>query len=77
MLSNMMFDNAPIQAPSRLAVIRDHLPIIALVAACLGVAGGIHFASTAIAVIAAGHLAIAGALFAMQAMRRRNTGVQL
>ncbi len=74
MFDNTALDNTPATAGSRWVVIREHLPMVALIAACLGIAGGIHLASTAIVVIAAGHLATAVALFAVGSLRSRNTG---
>lgn len=70
----MLFDNSGPPPRSRRQVVADHAPLVILVAAAVGIAAGIHLASVAVAVIAAGHLALALALFGVRAARRRTRG---
>ena len=70
----MMFDNTPVAPSSRWETLRNHLPVLLLVVAAIGVAGGVHLASTTLAAIAAGHLVLAGILFALRGLRDRRAG---
>lgn len=74
MLPNMVFDNSPPPSPSLVRSAHANLPLILLVVASVGVAAGVHLASAALAVIAAGHLALAGLLLGLRAVRRRRSG---
>lgn len=67
----MMFDNSPVPRPSRWAIVKDHLPLIILVFAAVGVAAGLHLASAVIAIAAAGHVVVFAAVFAIAGWRKR------
>ena len=70
----MVFDNSPDgppPSPSALQRAHANFPLILLVVAAVGVAAGMHLASAALAVIAAGHVVLAGLLLALRALRQR------
>ena len=49
--------------------------MVLLVFAAVGIAAGVHLASTAVVMLAAGHLAVAGILFAVRAVGNRRAEV--
>lgn len=70
----MVFDNseaASLPSPSWRRWAHANLPLVLLVAAAVGVAAGVHLASAALAVVAAGHVLLAGLLLALRALRQR------
>ena len=69
----MMFDNSPAATPSRWDAAREHLPIALVVFAAVGVAAGLHLASTAVAVAAGAHVVLGGAVLMVRRLRARHT----
>lgn len=70
----MMFDNVGDAPPTRWQLAARHAPLAFLAVAAVLVAGSVHFASAALAVVAAGHLVLAALAIGMRALRRRSTG---
>jgi hypothetical protein len=59
----MTYDNSRPTPPSKWAALLGHLPVALAVVAAAALFVGLHVASTALLVIAAGHLAAAGAVW--------------